>query len=84
MGLCGLPAPDADSSAVVDEISSRLNVPLTPAEKTECMEYLDSERDNNGNVTQDPFDPQGDPTEAEDRVRGVLWILGQHPDYMIR
>ena len=40
--------------------------------------------DGNGTVSDDPFDPQGNAAEAERRVRGLLWILGQHPTYQTR
>ena len=79
-----LPTPDADAGATVDALALRLNVPLTPAERTELITYLDTQRDNGGTVTPDPFDPVGDPATAEDRVRNLLWILGQHPTYQIR
>jgi uncharacterized protein (DUF1800 family) len=79
-----LPTPDADSLATVNAIAERLNIPLSPAEVTTLTTYLDTQRDNSGNVTASPFDPVGDPNEAEDRIRGLLWTLGQHPSYMIR
>lgn len=82
--LALLPAPGADSGATVDAIAARLHVPLTPAERATCTTYLDTQRSNGGAVTNDPFNPTGNPGEAEDRVRGLLYILAQHPSYMIR
>ncbi|MDA1194239.1 MAG: DUF1800 family protein [Planctomycetota bacterium] len=79
-----LPAPDADSTATVDSLITRLRVTPSDAERTALITYLDTERDNGGVVTPDLFDPVGDPTEAENRVRGLLWILGQHPTYQLR
>jgi len=79
-----LPAPNADAGAAVDAMALRLNVPLTPAERTELVTFLDTQRDRDGTVTPDPFDPQADRTTAEDRLRNLLWILGQHPTYQIR
>ena len=79
-----LPTPAATSAATVDALAERLNVQLGAAERTELITYLDTERDNAGNVTTVPFDPGGDAPEAERRVRGLLWILGQHPTYQTR
>jgi uncharacterized protein (DUF1800 family) len=82
--LALLPAPDAAAGPTVDALAQRLDIPLTPAERTECVTYLDTERDEGGNVTPDPFDPVNNTRDAESRVRGLLWILGQHPQYQVR
>jgi len=79
-----LPTPAATSAATVDALAERLNVQLGAAERTTLITYLDTERDSSGNVTTVPFDPVGDAPEAERRVRGLLWILGQHPTYQTR
>ena len=79
-----LPSPMADSGATVDSLALRLQVALAPTERTELMTYLDTERNSGGTVTPSPFDPAGDAAEAERRIRGLLWILGQHPTYQTR
>ncbi len=79
-----LPAPAATSTETVDSLAERLNVQLSAAERTTLVTYLDTERDNSGTANPDPFDPVGDAGEAEQRVRGLLWILGQHPTYQTR
>ena len=79
-----LPAPDADSAATVSALAERLNVTLSTEEETALVTYLDTERASNGTVSPDPFDPQGNSAEAERRVRGLLWILAQHPTYQTR
>jgi len=79
-----LPAPNADSTATADALIERLHVQLSAAERTECITYLDTQRDNSGVVTPDPFDPVGQAATAENRVRGLLWILAQHPTYQTR
>ena len=61
-----------------------MNIPLSTAERTDCVTFLDTERSNDGTVTPDPFDPVGQPRTADDRVRDLLWILAQHPHYQIR
>ncbi len=79
-----LPTPTADAGATVDSFTERLQVVLSTPERTELVTYLDTERDGGGTVTPDPFDPAGDPTTAEERARGLLWILAQHPTYQTR
>ena len=80
-----LPAADADSAATVDSLGERLHVVLSAAERTELMTYLDTERDGGGVVTPDPFNPTGTPGRTEEnRIRGLLWILAQHPTYQTR
>lgn len=79
-----LPAPDADSAATVDALAERLHVTISEEERTRLITYLDTERASNGTVSDDLFDPQGNTAEAERRVRGLLWILAQHPTYQTR
>jgi hypothetical protein len=79
-----LPTPDAGSAATVDALAARLRVVLSAAERDTLVAYLDTTRDDRGLVTDDPFDPAGNPAGAEDRVRGLLWILAQHPTAQTR
>ncbi len=82
--LALLPAPDADSAATVQALAERLAVTLSDPERTELETYLDTERTSGGDVNPDPFDPVNNSEEAERRVRGLLWILGNHPTYQTR
>ena len=82
--LALLPTPDADAAATVDALALRLHVTLSSDERTSVITYLDTERASNGTVSPDPFDPIGNAAEAERRVRGLLWILAQHPTYQTR
>lgn len=79
-----LPTPTATSAETVDALTERLNVQVGSAERTSLITYLDTERDSGGTVTPDPFDPVGAAGEAENRVRGLLWIIAQHPTYQTR
>jgi uncharacterized protein (DUF1800 family) len=79
-----LPTPAATSAETVDALTERLNVQVGATERTSLITYLDTERDSGGTVTPSPFDPVGNGGEAENRVRGLLWILAQHPTYQTR
>jgi uncharacterized protein (DUF1800 family) len=78
-----LPSPDASAGEVVDAIALRLQVTLSPDERTELVQYMDTVRTTGGATLPDPFDPTN-PEEVEQRIRGLLWILGQHPTYQQR
>jgi uncharacterized protein (DUF1800 family) len=78
-----LPPGTPTSVEVVDALALRLGVPLDPDERTRLAEYLDTRREGDGSVVADPFDPN-DPDLVDERIRGLLYILGQHPTYMVR
>ena len=44
--------------------------------------YLDT-RYTAGEVIPDPFDPTS-PAQLEERLRGLYYVLGQHPTYLMR
>ena len=76
--------PAATSASTVDALADLLYVPLTPAERTQLITYLDSSYDRTTQqVTPSPFNP-ANPTHVSERVRGLLYILAQHPSYAIR
>ena len=74
-----LPAGTPTAQQVVESLVSRLGITLTAPELAEMVTYLS--KDNAGAV--DPFDPSNT-AQVEERVRGLLYILGQHPQYMLR
>jgi hypothetical protein len=78
-----LPSPGATSAEVVDALADRLNVVLAPSEHDRCVEYLDTQRLGDGTVVADPFDPTS-ATDVDERVRGLLYVLAQHPTYLVR
>lgn len=78
-----LPHPTATSAEVVDALAQRLRVTLSPDERTELITYLDTTRTTEGVVVPDPFDP-ANLAQVEVKIRGLLWILGQHPTYQLR
>jgi uncharacterized protein (DUF1800 family) len=76
--------PAATSATTVDALAARLHVTLTPAERTQLITYLDTSYNATTQVvTPSPFDP-ANATHVAERVRGLLYILAQHPTYAIR
>jgi uncharacterized protein (DUF1800 family) len=75
-----LPSPTATAPEVVDALAARLDVTLTTTERTRLVEYMDTQRRNDGTVFDDPFDPA---TDVDERVRGLLYVLGQHPTFHV-
>jgi hypothetical protein len=79
-----LPPGAPTAAETVDALALRLGVTLDPAERAQLATYLDTYTNAAGTVfTDEPFDPN-DPAHVSERVRGLLYILAQHPSYMIR
>jgi len=68
---------------VVDQLAWRLQVKLTTAQRDECIDYLNSDRQANGTIISQPWDIN-DAVQRDKKIRGLLYILGQHPTYAIR
>lgn len=78
-----LPA-NATSATTVDALATLLHVTLTDAEKAQLVTYLDtSYSTTTGTTSPSPFDPNN-ATHVAERVRGLLYILAQHPTYAVR
>lgn len=76
--------PDAETSAdIVDAIAKKLRIELDPDERDTLVQYMDTRRDGEGVDVDEPFDP-ADERHVSERLRGLLYILAQHPNYMIR
>ncbi|MBL8730084.1 MAG: DUF1800 domain-containing protein [Planctomycetes bacterium] len=78
-----LPAGTPDAAAVVDDLASRMAIRLDATERTTLITYLDSNVLGNGTVQPDPFDPNN-PQDVSSRVRGLVYILANHPDALLR
>jgi hypothetical protein len=80
-----LPPPDTGGAitgaATVDHLARVLDVTLSAAERAVLVDYMDRSTDFNGALVPAPFDGT-DPEQVEVKVRGLLSILGQHPDAM--
>ncbi|MDJ0976085.1 MAG: DUF1800 domain-containing protein [Planctomycetota bacterium] len=68
---------------IVDGLTGLLDVDLTDDERTQLITYLNTDRENDGTIVDDAFDPAND-THVDERVRGLLYILSQHPSYHVR
>lgn len=77
-----LPPGSPSSAQVVDALLGHLNLEASSSDRTRYITYLDTAVVN-GVPTADPFDPAsyGD---VELRVRGLLYVMTQHPRYAIR
>ena len=78
-----LPSPTPTADEVVDALATRLGLDLEEDERATALHYLDTRRLGDGMDEDDPFDPTNE-THIEERVRGLLYILAQQPEYMIR
>jgi hypothetical protein len=47
------------------------------------VDYLNTNRDSSGATLPEPFDGS-DPGQIDEKVRGLLYIMAQHPAYHIR
>lgn len=76
-----LPNETGDAQ-VVDRLAFLLQVTLNAAQRDECILYLNSDRNSSGVFSQ-PWDFT-DAVQKEKKIRGLLYILGQHPTYHLR
>ena len=58
-----------------------LHVVQADAERELLLEYMNTQRFANGEVEDSPFDPD-DPGHLDERLRGLLYILAQHPTFL--
>ncbi len=78
-----LPPGTPTAGEVVDRLARVLQVTLTSADRADLVRYLDTHRESDGTDTDDPFDATN-PQHVDERVRGLLYMLAQHPTYMLR
>ncbi|MBZ0137527.1 MAG: DUF1800 domain-containing protein [Planctomycetes bacterium] len=82
VGLALVPANRTNDNEVVDHLAWLMQVQLQPDQRQECIDYLNTDRNSSGNFA-DPWD-FNDAVDRDKKVRGLLYILGQHPTYQIR
>lgn len=78
-----LPAGAPDAAAVVDHFAALLAVAPSADERQTLITYLDSNVPSLGVVQPDPFDATV-PGDVNNRVRGLIWMLANHPDALRR
>jgi hypothetical protein len=81
VGTLVVPGEDTDAE-VVDRFAYLLQVTLTAPQRDECILYLNSDRNASGNFSQ-PWDFTN-AVQKEKKLRGLLYILAQHPTYQLR
>jgi uncharacterized protein (DUF1800 family) len=74
-----LPPLPATTSQIVDHVALTLNVTITASERASYVTYLDTTAA--GAVS--AFNPS-DPAHLDQRLRGLLYVLAQHPTFAVR
>ncbi|MCB9931975.1 MAG: DUF1800 domain-containing protein [Planctomycetes bacterium] len=82
VGVELVPANKTSDAEVVDHLAWLLQVELENGQRQVCIDYLNTDRNGTGNFA-DPWD-FNDPVDRDKKIRGLLYILGQHPTYQIR
>ena len=82
VGLALIPANKTGDGEVVDQLAWLLQVDLEPNQRQAAIDYLNTDRNGTGNFA-DPWN-FNDPVDRDKKIRGLLYILGQHPTYQIR
>jgi uncharacterized protein (DUF1800 family) len=82
VGSALVPPNLSQDHEVVDRLAFLLQVRLTPDQRDLCIYYLNRDKNNNGEFD-DPWD-YNDAGQRNKKIRGLLYILGQHPSYHIR
>lgn len=79
------PFQSPDDANVVDGLATLLRVSLSPTERQTCIDYLNTQVGSGGvpSPTPSPFD-RTNPTHVSERVRGLLYVLAQHPTFGVR
>ena len=77
------PVEERTAEAVVDTLAQLLDVKLSTQDRANLVLYLNTVRDAAGNVTSSPFDGSSQ-QQLDERVRGLLYALAQHPTYHSR
>jgi uncharacterized protein (DUF1800 family) len=71
------------ATETVDALAALLRVGLSPTDRAACVAYLDTRRQSDGTVVASPFSAAND-VHVDERVRGLLYVLAQHPLYHVR
>lgn len=73
-----MPTGPVGATEVIDHFAALCGVDLDPQERITLIEYLNSHVNNDDSVVEDAFDPN-DTQDISNRVRGLLYILANHP-----
>ncbi len=78
-----LPAGDQSAGSVVDHMDFLFRLNLSASERSQLIDYLNSRTQSNGIILSDPF-VATNTTHLDERFRGLLYIIAQHPNYLIK
>ena len=78
-----IPAGQTGDAAVVDYLCWLMQVTLEPAQRTRCIDYLNNDYNGSSVKFAQPWD-FSDATQRNKKIRGLLYILSQHPSYQVR
>ncbi len=74
------PPGERSATEIVDALAALMQVEITDAERDEMIAYMVSLRNSDGSTTVSLLTD----LNMDERVRGLLYILAQHPTYQIR
>jgi hypothetical protein len=74
------PAGERSAAEIIDALTERLDVELDAGERQILVDYMVTVRQNDGSVVPSPLTDEN----MDQRVRGALYVLAQHPTYHTR
>jgi hypothetical protein len=77
------PVPQRTAPAVLDAVSGLMRVKLTDLEKLALLDYLNTSRQADGTIVASPFDGSSQ-AMLDERVRGLIYVLAQHPEFQVK
>jgi len=77
------PANQRSAAEVVTSTIALMRVTVSAADRVELIDYLNTNRKSDGSTEPSPFNGT-DTRHIDERVRGLLYILAQHPTYHTR
>ena len=78
-----LPEGTSTAEQVVDALAAFMRIAMTAEDRSDYTDYLNTVRTEDGAVLPSPFDIEDDGQIGE-RVRGLIYVMCQHPTYHLR
>lgn len=77
------PTGQRTDTAVVDQLAASFGINMTISERQRYIDYLNSDRNSSGVTIADPFNGDN-ATQVDKKIRGLLYMMAQHPSFHIR
>jgi uncharacterized protein (DUF1800 family) len=77
------PVPQRTATAVLDTVAGLMRVKPSDPERASLLDYLNTMRQSDGTIVASPFDGSSQ-AMLDERVRGLIYILAQHPDFQVK